>query len=135
MPDTLTSLRSENNALKLQLGTLSGEVEKLIKQLSPQASTCVTSDANGENTSAPTDEENAHRLQFMSQKYDDLHRFRTEAKDELYRLSSQLAQVQLKLDTISNTIDQLEDYSYQFNVKLIRVPEMSTTELNELSLC
>ena len=64
----------------------------------------------------------------MSQKYDDLHRFRTEAKDEIQRLSTQLAQVQSKLDRIGNAIDQLEDYSYQFNVKLIEVPEMSTTE-------
>ena len=64
----------------------------------------------------------------MSQKYDDLHRFRAEAKDELHRLGTQLTQVQSKLDRISNAIDQLEDYSYQFNVKLIRVPEMRTTE-------
>ena len=64
----------------------------------------------------------------MSQKYDDLHRFPTEAKDELQHLSTQLAQVQSKLDGISNAIDQLKDYSYQFNVKLIRVPEMSMTE-------
>jgi len=39
-----------------------------------------------------------------------------------------MAQVQSKLDRISNAIDQLEDHSYQFNVKLIGVPEMSTTE-------
>ena len=89
---------------------------------------CVSSDANGENISPPTEEEIAHSLHFMSQKYDDLHRFRTGAKDEIQRLSTQLAQVQSKLDRISNAIDQLEDYSYQFNVKLIEVPEMSTTE-------
>ena len=126
MPDTLTSLRSENNTLKLQPGTLSGEAEKLKQLLNPQQ--CVFSDANGENISATTEEEKAHSLQFMSQKYDDLHRFQTEAKDELHRLRTQLAQVQSKLNRISNAIDQLEDYSYQFNVKLIGVPEMSTTE-------
>ena len=35
MPDILTSLRSENNDLKLQFGTLSGEVEKLKQLLKP----------------------------------------------------------------------------------------------------
>ena len=105
MADTLTSLRSENNALKLQLGTLSGEVEKLKQLLNSQQSVASV----GENISASTDEENAHSLQFMSQKYDDLHRFRKDAKDELHRLSTQLAQVQSKLDRISNAIDQLED--------------------------
>ena len=114
MPDTLTSLRGENNGLKLQLGTLSGEVEKLKQLLKPKQ--CVSSDANGENISALTEEEVAHSLQFVSQKYDVLHRFRTEAKDKLQRLSTQLAQFQSKLDRISNAIDQLEDYSYQFNV-------------------
>ena len=114
MPDTLTSLRSENNGLKLQLGTSSGEVEKL-KQLLKRTQ-CVSSDANGKNISPPTEEEIAHSIHFMSQKYDDLHRFRTEAKDEIQRLSTQLAQVQSKLDRISNAIDQLEDYSYQFKV-------------------
>lgn len=60
MPNTLTSLRSENNALKLQLSTLSVEVEKLKQLLKPTQ--CVSSDAYGENISAPTEEKIAHSL-------------------------------------------------------------------------
>ena len=110
MPDNVASLRRENNALKVQLNTLSEEVAKLKELLTQQCS----SDANGDHDNAPTSEETAQSLQFISKQYDDLHRFQKAAKEELHRLNSRLAQVESKLDAIANSIDELEDYSYQF---------------------
>ena len=77
------------------------------------------SDTNGENISVPTAEEGTHSLQFLSEEYDDLHSFRESTKDDLKRLSARLARVEIKVDAISNAIEEIEDYSYQFNVKLI----------------
>ena len=36
--------------------------------------------------------------------------------------SARLALVESKVDVISNAIDEIEDYSYQFNVKFNGVP-------------
>lgn len=95
------------------------------------------SDTNGENISVPTAEEGTHSLQFLSEEYDDLHSFRESTKDDLKRLSARLARVEIKVDAISNAIEEIEDYSYQFNVKLIGVPETSGNESSRStsSLC
>ena len=61
MPDNVDSLRKENNALKLQLNTLSEEVAKPKELLSQQC----PSDANGVHDNAPTGEETAQSLQFI----------------------------------------------------------------------
>ena len=86
------------------------------------------SDTNRENISVPTAEEGTHSLQFLSKEYDDLHSFRESTKDDLKRLSARLVLVESKVDAISNAIDEIEDYSYQFNVKFIGVPETSVNE-------
>ena len=95
------------------------------------------SDTNGENISVPTAEEGTHSLQFLSEEYDDLHSFRESTKGDLKRLSARLARVESKVDAISNAIDEIEDYSYQLNVKLIGVPETSANESSRStsSLC
>ena len=95
------------------------------------------SDTNSENISVPTAEEGTYSLQFLSEEYDDLHSFRESTKDDLKRLSARLARVEIKVDAISNAIEEIEDYSYQFNVKLIGVPETSGNESSRStsSLC
>ena len=95
------------------------------------------SDTNGENISVPTAEEGTHSLQLLSEEYDDLHSLRESTKDDLKRLSARLARVEIKVDAISNAIEEIEDYSYQFNVKLIGVPETSANESSRStsSLC
>ena len=68
-------------------------------------------------------EEGAHCVEFLSKKYDDLHRFRGMAKDELQRLSAKLEELKAKVDTIGNAIDEIQEYSFQYNVKIVGVPE------------
>ena len=95
------------------------------------------SDTNRENISVPTAEEGTHSLQFLSKEYDDLQSFRESTKDDLKRLSARLVLVESKVDAISNAIDEIEDYSYQFNVKFTGVPETSVNESSRStsSLC
>ena len=82
------------------------------------------------SSAAPTYEETVHSLEFLSKEYDELHRFRTKAKDELQRLlvSTKLTELKVKVDAISNAIDELQEYSFQYNVKIVRVPETSPDE-------
>ena len=45
------------------------------------------------------------------------------AKDELQRLSAKLKELKAKVNTIGNAIDEIQEYSFQYNVKIVGVPE------------
>ena len=113
MPESVTVLKKENNALKAQLSSMSDEIAKL-KELIQRHS---------DSGTVLLSEEGAHCLEFLSKKYDDLHLFRGMAKDELQRLSAKLEELKAKVDTIGNAIDEIQEYSFQYNVKIVGVPE------------
>ena len=46
----------------------------------------------------------------------------TSAEAELKRLSARLAQVSAKVDEVGKAIDTFEEYSYQYNIKVVGVP-------------
>ena len=112
---------------------MTDEVAKLKESLSQRT----LLHTNRENITVPTAEEGIHSLQFLSKPYDNLHSFRESTKDDLKCLSARLALVESKVDVNSNAIDEIEDYSYQFNVKFNGVPETSTNESSRStsSLC
>lgn len=60
------------------------------------------------------------------------------AKDELQRLSTKLAELKAKVDTIGNAIDEIQEYSFQYNVKIVGVSERlqneSTASISKLCL-
>ena len=113
IPEAVTVLKKENNALKAQLSSMSDEIAKL-KELIQRHS--------DSGTALPS-EEGAHCVEFLSKKYDDFHLFRGMAKDELQRLSTKLEELKAKVDIIGNTIDEIQEYSFQYNVKIVGVPE------------
>ena len=45
------------------------------------------------------------------------------AKDELQRLSAKLEELKAKVNTIGNAIDEIQEYSFQYNVKFVGVSE------------
>ena len=112
---------------------MTDEVAKLKESLSQHT----LLHTNRENITVPTAEEGIHSLQFLSKPYDNLHSFQESTKDDLKCLSARLALVESKVDVNSNAIDEIEDYSYQFNVKFNGVPETSTNESSRSmsSLC
>lgn len=128
MPESVTVLKKENNALKAQLSSMSDEIAKL-KELIQRHS--------DSGTVLPR-EEGAHCVEFLSKQYDDLHLFRDIAKDELQRLSTKLEALKAKVDTIGNAIDEIQEYSFQYNVKIVGVPERlqddSTASISKLCL-
>lgn len=68
-------------------------------------------------------EEGAQCVEFLSKKYDDFHLFSGMAKDELQRLSTKLEELKAKVDIIGNAIDEIQEHSFQYNVKIVGVPE------------
>ena len=73
-------------------------------------------------------EETSRSLEFFSKEYDDLLRFKTTASKELQRLSLQLSEVKTRVDAIANAIDELQEYSFQYKVKIVGVPEVCSDE-------
>ena len=45
------------------------------------------------------------------------------AKDELQRVSTKRKELKAKVDTIGNAIDEIQEYSFQYNVTIVGEPE------------
>ena len=107
MPESIANLKRENNDLKSKVSTLTEEISRL-KDLFQQQS----------SSAAPSAKEKSHSLEFLSKEYDDFLLFKTTANKELQRLSSQLSEVKASLDAIANAIDEFQEYSFQYDVKI-----------------
>lgn len=57
--------------------------------------------------------------------------------DQIKRLSSKLDTISTQIDRISQAIDSFELYSYQYNVKIVSIPQVSETASPEdtVSIC
>ena len=117
MPESIANLKRENNDLKSKVSTLTEEISRL-KDLFQQQS----------SSAAPSAKEKSHSLEFLSKEYDDFLLFKTTANKELQRLSSQLSEVKARMDAIANAIDEFQEYSFQYNVKIVGVPEVCSDE-------
>ena len=53
------------------------------------------------------------------------------AIDELQRLSTKL-KLKEKVDTSGNAIDEMQEYSFQYNVKIVGVPERLQERIHSL---
>ena len=74
-------------------------------------------------------------LQFLSDEYDDLSASNSGVVDQLKALS-RLNKLSAEVTRVGNAIDEVEEYSYQFNVKIIGLPEKSSETAAETSaLC
>ena len=75
-------------------------------------------------------------LQYLSDEYDDLSASNSGVVDQLKALSRRLNKLSAEVTRVGNAIDEVEEYSYQFNVKIIGLPEKSSETAAETSaLC
>lgn len=87
-----------------------------------------TASNGGHSSPSSLDPETSTSLEFYSKSYDDLNQFRLNAIKELEKLWSRLNLLADKVEVISTSLDQLQRYSYQYNVKIIGLPE---TDMHE----
>ena len=128
MPDRISVLKQENASLQANVKSLSQEIAAL-KVIIEQhdARTASRSGESAEGLEAPRDKtEEEHSLFYLSKEYDDLNSFRNTTKLELQRLSKRLAEISAKIDNIAQAIDEFQEYSYRYNVKIVGVPEKRT---------
>ena len=112
MPDVIKSLKKENDDLKLEVSSLKSDLKNL--EASIERRITQSNVQHGDRSTRP-DNKTKKSLEFLSNSYDDLSNFRKTAKIEFERLDKRLDSLEVKVDGITNAIDNLECYSYQYN--------------------
>lgn len=125
MPETITSIKKENDALKRQIEILQKDFSKLqtmieSKELPKQDG--VSKEAQAQLHSFQTS------LEFVSNEYDTLNAFQTEAKNELKKLNSRLTEIATKVNDVGDALEQMHQYSYQYNIKIVGLSQQDERE-------
>mgnify|MGYP001798758601 CR=1 FL=1 len=122
----MQKLRQENKELKDQLTKVQGEMELLKNNL-----TSSFSDFAPNETGSQT-------IEFLSAKYDDLDAFKNKATKEIKDLSKKIDLIAENVNRLEKCIEDMEAYSYKFNLKIVGVPNTSgekETAMDTASLC
>ena len=122
MSESIAILKRENSNLKDQLSVMVDEIAKMMDMLLEQS-----------KKPAATKDETVQSLEFMSKGFDDFERFRVFAGKELQRLSAKLEELAVELNRVSRNIDEFQEYSYQYNVKIVGVPQTSQDESSAIA--
>ena len=133
MPESVAVLKKENQALKAQVESLSQAMQQLqekFDQMQPIPSSGLVADPSAIR-------ENTKSLEFFSKRYDELILFQANATAELKQARSRLDELIAKIDAIGHAVDEIEEYSYKFNLKVVGLPEIKEKESAEetSSLC
>ena len=133
--ESVTSLKQENQALKDQLDALFKEIKSLKDKCKTEGTTQVSCD-NSSIKAANVEGERS--LQFLSDEYDDI--MMTAANSDVLvqfkQITRRLQELSNQVERVSNAIDEFENYSYQYNVKIIGLPgSASESALDTSSLC
>lgn len=78
-------------------------------------------------------DETVQSLEFMSKECDDFERFRVSAGQELKSLSAKLEGLAVELNRVSRSINEFQECSYQYNVKIVGVPQTSQDESSTIT--
>ena len=125
--DTVKSLRKKNDKLQAQLEVLQNEFKNLESSLADREVQATSESNGGSHDNDDIDNESVKCLEFLSAEYDSLSAFRKEAKEQLQGLTKQLNSLVEQVGEIAEAIDAI-DYSYQYNVKIVGIPEVNSPE-------
>lgn len=119
--DTVQSLKAENDKLKEKVEEVFAELKKVQEDLK--------SNQTGGHVASATDNPDVPKsLDFLSKEYDDLIKFRDRAWEKISALEKLLKELSTDVSKVSTAIDQVQEYSYSYNVKLVGVPELGPHE-------
>ena len=117
----LKKVRKENDKLKGELSKITNELGSLREQFKKIEQPRETSD----DTLQELREANKS-LSYLSEDYDSFQTFRQDAKKQIDRLDKWIESLSAKVDEIAGVIQELQDYSFQYNVKIIGLPHHQT---------
>ena len=135
--DTVKSLRKKNDKLQAQLEVLQNEFKNLESSLADREVQAASERNGGSHDNDDIDNESVKCLEFLSAEYDSLSAFRKEAKEQLQGLTKKLNSLVEQVGEIAEAIDAIDRYSYQYNVKIVGIPEVNSPEtaLDTSTLC
>ena len=135
--ESVTSLKQQNQDLKDKVDALSKEITQLKEKVRVDSAITFGAEAaatsGNSNNNASNDKTVSRSLQYLSDEYDDLSASNSSAVDQLKALSRRLNKLSAEVSRVGNAIDEVEEYSYQFNVKIIGLPEKSRETAAETS--
>ena len=120
--ETVQSLKAENDKLKEKVDTIFGELQQLKESLKQQRPGSHDA-SNGDEAGAT-----AKSLDFLSKEYDVLVKFRKQAEERISAMEKSLAVISSRVNNLASAIEQAQEYSYSYNVKLVGVPEIKPRE-------
>ena len=115
MPDTVKSLRKSNNDLKRQLEVAKRDLKKLEDRLQAHEAVQCEKDQNA-GASCSLNVEAEKSLDFLGKEYDDLSNSDADTKRELCRVGSKLDEIGVRLQEMAGILDEMQEYSYSFNL-------------------
>ena len=138
--ESVTSLKQQNQDLKDKVDALSKEITQLKEKVRVDSAITFGAEAaatsGNSNNNASNGETVSRSLQYLSDGYDDLSASNSGVVDQLKALSRRLNKLSAEVTRVGNAIDEVEENSYQFNVKIIGLPEKSSATAAETSaLC
>ena len=123
--ETIASLKQQNQSLEQQVDALCKEVKSLTESFA--ATEAVNENKITAVTNASNDE-TARSLQYLSDEYDDLSASNSSVSVQLKQISHRLNVISAQVERVANAMNDAEEYNYQFNVKIIGLPELNSSE-------
>ena len=116
-------LRKENQSLRNEIADLKEKMQKISENLSTME------EQHGrrrkEREMSPG---RVHAIEFVSQQYDVLTKFKEEAARQIKELVARVDEISTLCDRITKSIEASEAYSYRFNLKIVVVPSVAERE-------
>lgn len=81
---------------------------------------------DGAAKASRSDEVSSQDIQFYSDIYDDLNSFPQTAIKKLQLIGEKLRSIDTRIEELANANDAYETYSYQYNLKIVGLPHVTT---------
>ena len=129
MGENVKLLKKENDKLRDQVKSLSEDFQRFKDKMAAK----VSKEVSPSSCESPSVQD----VQFLSEGYDDLLKSKEEIAREFLKLKSRLESIKSNLNNIAKAIDDIMSYSYQYNIKIIGVPQASDreTSVETANLC
>jgi len=128
------TLKDEITALKRNLEELQQPTKRQDSQASNTGGEQASNNGGEQPTGLISDTETLSTLEFYEKSYNDLW---AESANSLKQLWSRLNLLSSRVEQIGDSIEQLQRYSFQYNIKIIGLPESELQESasKTVSLC
>ena len=121
--ETIKSVKKENDILKQQLEDLRKEFNNF-----QQTRIAKMSKQHGDQSASSSNLDTIKSLEFLSNQYDDLLAFSDCAKKQMQQFNDRLHFIEKQVARIDTALDEVQRYSYQYNLKIVGVPEQGDSE-------